>query len=135
MVRQFGALNVQNILYLQAELVALEYDFRKLEAANDAQQDGRGGFSLDWDATDVGRQDWWKWRSVEDGSSNKAKLKEYSGHVPNPSSPHQLIADETVLQYSQMLALSKPQNRNLENLQEWMRRPTMGKIYLAGPWP
>jgi len=31
-----------------------------------------------------------------------------------------------------MLALSKPQNRNLENLQEWMRRPTMGKIYLAG---
>jgi hypothetical protein len=41
-------------------------------------------------------------------------------------------ADEAVLQYNQMLALSKPQNRNLDNLQEWMRRPTMGRVYLAG---
>lgn len=46
MVRQFGALNVQNILYLQAELVTLEHDFRKLEAANDIQQEGH--FSLDY---------------------------------------------------------------------------------------
>lgn len=76
MVRQFGALNVQNILYLQAELVTLEHDFRKLEAANDIQQEGH--FSLDWDALMSADKD--------DGSDAqwnmalriRAKLKEYS---------------------------------------------------------
>ena len=78
MVRQFGALNVQNILYLQAELVALEHDFRKLEAANDVQQEGH--LSLDWDALMSADKD--------DGSDAqwnmalriRAKLKEYSEH-------------------------------------------------------
>jgi hypothetical protein len=80
MVRQFGALSVQNILYLQAELVALEYDFRKLEAANDAHQDGRGSFSLDWDAlmsADKADGSDAQWKTA---LLIRAKLKEYSGH-------------------------------------------------------
>lgn len=31
-----------------------------------------------------------------------------------------------------MLTLSKPRNRNLKNLQDWMERPTMGNVYLIG---
>ena len=34
-IPQFSELNIQNILYLQAELIGLQKDLRELEDAND----------------------------------------------------------------------------------------------------
>jgi hypothetical protein len=76
---QFSELNIQNILYLQAELIGLHKDLRELEDANDRSLDReRSSFSRNWDALSSAKK--------EDGSdeqwklvlSIRNKLKEYS---------------------------------------------------------
>lgn len=39
MVRRFAKFNLQNILYLQAEIVGLEVDLRRIETENGATED------------------------------------------------------------------------------------------------
>ena len=47
--RRFGALGVQNLLYLQAELVALEDELRQCSLANESSGDiDRVAFAKDW---------------------------------------------------------------------------------------
>ena len=46
-LRRFGALNAQNLLYLQAELVALEANLRACES-QDRSRPERSAFSKDW---------------------------------------------------------------------------------------
>lgn len=82
-LRRFGALNAQNLLYLQAELVALEDDLRAIAAEDSASDDpDRAIYSRDWytlsksksrtaDGEDAGRQ----WQTV---LCIREKLKEYS---------------------------------------------------------
>jgi hypothetical protein len=77
-IRRFSALNVQRLLYLQAELVHLEKELREYE--ND-----------DANSADCNRRDYakdWYWLANSDDSSNNSqiqavrlvekKLKEYS---------------------------------------------------------
>ncbi|KAI1456510.1 hypothetical protein F4805DRAFT_458716 [Annulohypoxylon moriforme] len=79
MVRRFSALNLQNILYLQAEIIDLERDIEKLEAGNNSSaEDDRRNFAFDWytlahihDTPDSGEQ-WGKWLQL------RKVLKEYS---------------------------------------------------------
>lgn len=48
-LRRFGALNAQNLLYLQAELVQLEHEFRECSSENESSADNhRRNFSKDW---------------------------------------------------------------------------------------
>ena len=78
--RRFEALNRQNLLYLQAELTALERELRNLEAesATCDAADPRSQYSRDWE-----------WMNITDEKSNmnpqwrlflriRAILKEYS---------------------------------------------------------
>ena len=76
--RRFAALNSQNLLYLQAELVHLEMRLRGLEVAASQAQNGNSRlYAKDW---------YWLKASAEDGQGElweavletKAKLKEYS---------------------------------------------------------
>jgi hypothetical protein len=49
-IRRFGALNAQNILYLQAELTILETRLRELSIENEASlQPDKRAYSRDWD--------------------------------------------------------------------------------------
>jgi len=49
MVRRFGALGVQNLLYYQAELVRLEQEFKASSLKNETLQDpNKAKFSKDW---------------------------------------------------------------------------------------
>ncbi|KAL0259411.1 hypothetical protein SLS55_005147 [Diplodia seriata] len=154
MVRQFGDLNLQNILYLQAELVGLEEDFRRLEAKNDASEDEeKAAFSLDWHALHSYGQDDDDSEGSEQqshsGSDNldsgseqwelalkiRERLKEYSKRV-NYSRAEACFAnaleDEAVIQYAQISSLSTPKTRDLHNFQDWMSRPRRGNIQLLG---
>ena len=82
-LRRFGALNAQNLLYLQAELVALEDDLRTIAAEDSASDNPDLAIhSRDWytlsklksgtaDGEDAGRQ----WATI---LSIREKLKEYS---------------------------------------------------------
>lgn len=46
--RRFGALNLQNIIYLQAEITTLEGEFQKIVAEDNLNPE-REMFSRDWD--------------------------------------------------------------------------------------
>ena len=82
-LRRFGALNAQNLLYLQAELVALEQDLRAISAKDStSNEQNRTKYSRDWytlsrsqnqttGGEDAGKQ----WQTI---LQIRAKLKEYS---------------------------------------------------------
>lgn len=82
-LRRFGALNAQNLLYLQAELVALEQDLRAISAQDStSREQHRASYSRDWyslsrsqnhttGGEDAGKQ----WKTV---LLIREKLKEYS---------------------------------------------------------
>jgi hypothetical protein len=81
-IYQFSELNIQNILYLQAELIGLQKDLHELEDANGRSLDPeRSSFSRNWDALNSAKK--------EDGSdeqwklvlSIRNKLKEYSMYL------------------------------------------------------
>ena len=81
MFRTFAALNARNLLYLQAELVALENALLQCEA-EDANDEKRRQYALDW---------FWLHQSQWDDESSKqyslvqkikGKLKEYSSRAP-----------------------------------------------------
>lgn len=82
LVLRFSDINLQNILYLQAEIYGLREDLRKIEVQNQASSsEDRKNFSLDWytlahtqDNNDGTNQQWQKVGQL------RALLKEYSQH-------------------------------------------------------
>jgi hypothetical protein len=76
---QFSELNIQNILYLQAELLGLQKDLRELEDANDRSLDPeRCSFSRNWDALSSAKKEDRSDEQWKLGLSIRNKLKEYS---------------------------------------------------------
>ena len=75
-LRRFGALNAQNLLYLQAELVNLESEFRTI-SDNSRQIDSRDWFSLSISKNDTNDEgsvgDQWRVALMI-----RDRLKEYS---------------------------------------------------------
>ena len=64
--RRFGALNAQNLLYFQAELVFLEKQLRELELSDNKDPHGmKSQYALDW---------YWLSQSVDDGDDKQWKL-------------------------------------------------------------
>ncbi|KIW81816.1 hypothetical protein Z517_04842 [Fonsecaea pedrosoi CBS 271.37] len=118
-VLRFSDLNLQNILYLQAEIYGLREDLRKIEAqTQNAPSDDLNDFALDWftlastqDENGRVNQQWQKFLQL------RPLLKEYN---------------EAVIQYHQMSEMPKPSTNDLAGLQEWLRRPSLGAIYLTG---
>ncbi|KAI0556222.1 hypothetical protein F4679DRAFT_24274 [Xylaria curta] len=116
--RRFANLNLQNILYLQAEIIGLEKDLRKLEADSDASNDSdRRNFSLDWytlahthDQPASGQQ-WEKWMQL------RRVLREYN---------------DAVFQYCQISKIPDPEPHELRKFQSWLREPRLGGVYLLG---
>lgn len=81
-VRRFAALNLQNILYLQAEVINLQRDIEKLEADNNSSgEEDRPDFAFDWyslahmHSTPGAGEQWEKWLQL------RKALKEYSQFV------------------------------------------------------
>jgi hypothetical protein len=139
MVSQFSSLNIQSLLYRQAELIGLQQDLHEFEVANDRSQDEEKRlFSRDWYALSSAEE--------RDGSEEqwilvlliREKLKEYSKIDPeeldsldcHPRLSH--VIDDAVLHYSQIAKLPEPKPRDLKSLQEWMKRPSMGSVFLIG---
>jgi hypothetical protein len=77
-LRRFSQLSIQNLLYLQAELVGLEIDFYDCQAKNDKLgDDHRTKFSFDWDklqSTKDGAEDTEQWQLA---LKLRDKVKEY----------------------------------------------------------
>ncbi|AEO69895.1 uncharacterized protein THITE_2056878 [Thermothielavioides terrestris NRRL 8126] len=121
--RRFGALSAEDLLYRQAELVELERSLREY------QQDDKGSghpdrehYARNWDKlqrsgdSDVDEgNDGLQWETILE---IRQKLKEYQ---------------EALIRHRQVLELRQPLPSQIKALDEWMRRPSMGNVYLEGP--
>ena len=79
--RRFGHLNLQNLLYLQSELISLSQDYYKIAQVDSSSDDTeRKQFSKQWiklaRSSDCPQQ-WDKWLEI------RSKLEQYSKNVPN----------------------------------------------------
>ncbi|KAK8072282.1 hypothetical protein PG996_005630 [Apiospora saccharicola] len=118
MVRRFADLNLQNILYLQAELVGLEEDLRRIETGNNSKED----LHLDWytlahaDGTvDGGHEAKRQWKTF---TMLRQRLKEYN---------------EAVMEYCTLSSqLPRPPPRDVQMFEEWLTRPSLGAVCLRG---
>ncbi|MCJ1382471.1 hypothetical protein MMC17_005584 [Xylographa soralifera] len=114
--RRFDALRIQNLLYLLAELVGLELEFRDCSSENEKSEDMlRALFAKDWyilsEYNDGNEEQWALALRIRE------KLKEYG---------------DALLRQSQLCQLGRPSPMDLEGLKEWMTRPSMGDVYLVG---
>ncbi|KAK6843238.1 hypothetical protein PG989_008303 [Apiospora arundinis] len=117
MVRRFADLNLQNILYLQAEIVGLEEDLRRIETENDSKED----LHLDWyslahadviaNGSQEAKRQWAAFTIL------RQRLKEYN---------------EAVMEYSTLSQLPRPPPRDVQKFEEWLTRPSLGAVYLRG---
>ncbi|SPQ17690.1 7b5b95ba-d0a0-49c5-afdd-8d11b7609188 [Thermothielavioides terrestris] len=121
--RRFGALSAEDLLYRQAELVELERSLRAY------QQDDKGSghpdrehYARNWDKlqrsgdSDVDEgNDGLQWETILE---IRHKLKEYH---------------EALIRHRQVMELRQPLPSQIKALDEWMRRPSMGNVYLEGP--
>lgn len=116
--RSFSALNAQNLLYLQAELIHLEQQLRKQERADsiNAAQGNKATYAVNW---------FWLYQSKHDGDEDqlklvqtiRARLKEYN---------------KALLQYSTILDLPKPSKWDLNDIQSYLETDDMGPLALIG---
>ncbi|KAF2195047.1 hypothetical protein K469DRAFT_543962 [Zopfia rhizophila CBS 207.26] len=119
-LRRFGALNAQNLLYLQAELTHLEHRLQKcVEEDADSGHPDRTIYDRDWQT-----------------------LSE-SGAAPD-GNPEQwntiLLIRKRLEEYNQALLFQTfiakcdaPNPQDLKFLRLWMKTPRMGNVYLLGP--
>jgi hypothetical protein len=82
MFRRFRALNMQNLLYLQAELTELEDQHKRL-VCRDSGDPNKNYYAKDWwslsqSDVDEEREQWEKFLDIRD------KLKEYSWSILTP---------------------------------------------------
>ncbi|KAL8838166.1 MAG: hypothetical protein Q9176_005249 [Flavoplaca citrina] len=112
-LRRFGSLNVRNLLYLQAELIALEQNLRACTEKNITSGDA--------DRTASAR-DWYTLSRLGSGSNGTGD--------PDAGEEWRTVLEirEKVREYR----IPKPNPRDLAFLQEWMKRPSMGNVYLLG---
>ncbi|KAK8122226.1 hypothetical protein PG984_010896 [Apiospora sp. TS-2023a] len=117
MVRRFANINLQNILYLQAEIVGLEVALRRIETENDVRED----IQLDWyslahadEAADGGEETRKQWETF---TLLRKRLKEYN---------------KAVVEYCTLSQLPTPLRQDVKKFDDWLKRPTLGSVYLRG---
>ncbi|KAF7898809.1 hypothetical protein EAE99_012344 [Botrytis elliptica] len=101
-----------------AIIFGLQIDLKELENANDRSPDaGRANFSRDWfelsttDEVDGSEEQWKLVLKIRE------KLREYN---------------EAVFLWTQISKSSSPHPKHLAKFQEWMKRPSMGSVFLIG---
>jgi hypothetical protein len=118
--RRFGSLNATNLLYMQAELINLEAKLQRLvQADSTSGHVDRMIYDRDWQSLAESRL-------APDGCGEqwatalriREKLKEYN---------------QALLLQTMLAKQNGPLGRDLAFLQEWIKRPTMGYVYLLGP--
>ncbi|KAF2186251.1 hypothetical protein K469DRAFT_706921 [Zopfia rhizophila CBS 207.26] len=117
MFRTFASLNARNLLYLQAELIALEKKLIEREAADSNDEKGmKSQYALDW---------FWLSQSQDDGETEqldlimklRRKLKEYN---------------EALIQASTVANLQEPDKWDLNYMQRFLATKEMGSLALIG---
>jgi hypothetical protein len=130
--RRFKALNMQNLLYLQAEITHLEAELLRV-AREDVKHGGRQHHAHDWWSLSQGEfeGDGDQWETVLE---IRNKLETYSRNLNGleSSSVLTLNADDALLKQAAFIRLDSPTNHDLGLLRSWFERPGMGAFPLLG---
>ncbi|KAJ9669069.1 hypothetical protein H2201_000895 [Coniosporium apollinis] len=116
-LRRFGNLGAQNLLYLQCELVHLEHQLRQVELADNQSNVGqKSQYAVDWfylsqSGLESDRQQLDLFLKI------RKRLREYN---------------EAVIQQAAIAALPEPSAYDLNDLQRFLERPDMGPVALDG---
>ncbi|KAI9656058.1 MAG: hypothetical protein M1821_005119 [Bathelium mastoideum] len=113
--RRFQALNMRNLLYMQAEIIHLEADLREI-ARNDAMHADRVDYPYDWWSLAMGE--------AEGASEQWNKVLELRGKLEK--------YNEALLKQSEVSRLGPPTQHDLNFLRNWFERPWMGSFPLLG---
>ncbi|KAL8940199.1 MAG: hypothetical protein Q9216_002950 [Gyalolechia sp. 2 TL-2023] len=115
--RRFDALNIKNLLYMQAELVHLEAELHQIETDARSSADPSKNlypFSV-YDLRDSAStglvMQWTKHQEIQ------SKIQAYNG---------------ALLQYQALRKTAKPTANTVEFLREWLDRPEGGDFFLKG---
>ncbi|KAH8685797.1 hypothetical protein BGZ60DRAFT_523076 [Tricladium varicosporioides] len=116
--RKFKIIANRDLLYLQAELIALENEYLEF-AKRDRNNKGEFEFyDSDWyllstsQARNCGGEQWQKALQIRE------KLREYY---------------ECVLRYSQIENTPQPRKRDVTMLEDWISQPDLGGLFFSGP--
>ena len=135
--RNFSALNIQNLIYLQAELLHLEKEWREtvsddVSSGDPARTALQFNVSKMQDGTGTGNEtlQWAKFQEI------RVKLAQYSKYVcvlPTTSFAYCVWSlDASLLEFSRLSALHSPGTDRIRVLQDWLERPTHGNAFLQG---
>ncbi|KAH8776511.1 hypothetical protein F5883DRAFT_248746 [Diaporthe sp. PMI_573] len=115
-LRRFKALNAQELLYSQAEIIHLEERLQRL-VDRDAAHPDRKFYSKDWwslaHGLDIDSRE--QWRTIR---KIRKKLDKYN---------------ERLLRQAMLAKLEGPNKLDLEFLKEWLERDSMGAFPILGP--
>ncbi|KAL8717935.1 MAG: hypothetical protein Q9225_004883 [Loekoesia sp. 1 TL-2023] len=115
--RRFDALNIKNLLYMQAELVHLEAELRQIEQDEKSSADpSMVGYPLSVydlrDSVSTGHvTQWTKYQEIQ------SKVQAYNG---------------ALLQYLSLRKIAKPTSNAVEFFREWLERREGGDFFLKG---
>lgn len=114
-LRRFRALNMKNLLYLQAEILHLEEDLSEL-ATRDTESPGRRYHG----------RDWWSLANGQDEGDREQWAKVL--HLREKLATY----NDAVLKQAQFARLEDPSRRDLDLMRTWLQRPSMGNFPLLG---
>ncbi|KAL8992470.1 MAG: hypothetical protein Q9188_007576, partial [Gyalolechia gomerana] len=115
--RRFDALNIKNLLYMQAELVHLEAELHQIEKEERSSTDPSKSLHpiSVYDLRDSASRglvtQWTKYQDIQ------RKIQTYNG---------------ALLQYHSLRKIAKPTANTVEFLREWLDRPEGGDFFLKG---
>jgi hypothetical protein len=132
--RSFGALNAQNLLYYQAELVDLEQQLRKQQVQDDQDKTGKKSMYA---------KTWYRLQdSHEDGDTEQLELvlkirktlKDYSESemASRISVRYSPWTDAALIQQHTIHSYKRPAKWDLEHMQDYLQTDAMGPLVLTG---
>ncbi|KAI9696593.1 MAG: hypothetical protein M1836_005612 [Candelina mexicana] len=116
--RQFKALNVQNLLYLQAEMTRLEAELQEIATGDQQSADSSGN---------IYHRSWWELsQAPEEKHSNPqwVKVLEIREKLE--------LYNITLLRIVEVFKLDQPRRHSLKILRRWLQAPEYGNFFLRG---
>lgn len=126
--RNFLALNTQNLLYLQAELVELERKLRHIQVRDEKGGPLKKRLARDWYFLEKdGGEQWELVREI------RSKLAEFSEFLwPERKTMFLTVQDKTLYHVSKVARMPAPSDWDLRDVQEYFGTAEMGPYALNG---
>jgi hypothetical protein len=131
--RRFRVINIQRLLYLQAEISHLEEKLHEL-AKRDETHAGRQYHAKDWWSLSQGEgvddlEQWQKFLELNEKLEHYSQYSQRTLFVPILT---RYFMDDAVLKQASLARLEQPRKYDLDFLRSWFRRPGMGSFPLLG---